>query len=196
MTPTKMLEQPTAEIRSSDGSRAVLRRDSGAEVLETRDARGRLVFEFHPATGRAVVHIPGSLEVQSEGEIRFRGRSIALEAERNVAITSEGAAIRLDHALAIEAGQTRIDSGEIALHAGLVQAETREVRFQAERLEQTIGRALLTARELLQRVHGLVHTRAGRVRTQTRADFTLQAKTANLVAGGEFRVQGETIHLG
>jgi len=194
-----MLEQlkEIEEIKSSDGSRLALRTDEGGEVLETRDPRGRLIFEYHPATGRAVVHVPGALDVQAEGGIRFKGRTIALEADREVEVSSADSRLRVNpDSMTLESGSVALGAKEITVTGGRARADIREVHLRAEKMEQAVGRVILAARELIERVEGAIHTRAGRFKLQSRRDVTIQAKTANLVAKDDFRVQGETIHLG
>ena len=185
------------EIRAADGSRVAVRSDAGAEILETIDSRGRLIFEFHPATGRAVLHVPGALDVEAEGAIRLKGKTITLDAEHEMSLSSADSRLQMNpDAMRLDSGEIAFCAKEMKARADRGQAEIREIRFRAERLEQSIGRVILVARELLQRVEGLIHTRAGRVRIQSRRDVTIQTRTANLVAKDDFRVQGETIHLG
>lgn len=185
------------EIRTSNGSRAALRDNNGDEVLETRDNLGRLIFEFHPATGKAIVCVPAALEIRAAGEIRFRGRAIELESERDVRIRTPETELHAGiDSLSVKTPSLRVASEDLTIQGGRVQAETRDVRFRADRLEQVVGRAVLVARDVFHRVEGLFHTRARRARTQVRQDFTVQARTGNLVAREDFRIQGETIHLG
>lgn len=132
----------TTELKASDGSSVAIRED---DVLETRDSRGRLLFEYDPATGRAVVHVAGELELAA-------GRKITLR------------------------------SPEIHLIAG--------------KFEQTVGRLFLWAQSAYERIEGLWHARAGRVRTEAESSYLLQTKRANLVSKGDLRLQGESINLG
>ena len=189
------LEQ--SELKTSDGSRAVLRKGSGDDVLETRDRRGRLVFEFHPATGRAILHVPSSLEIEAAGAVCIRGRSVSIEAKEAAMLSTPDAGLRLNRdSASLKASSIRTESDDAVFCAALLQAEGKEIRFTGGRLELAFNRVVVAARDVVQRIENLLHTRAGRVRMVSRMDATIQARTANLVAKSDFRVQGETIHLG
>ena len=185
------------EIRARDGSRVALRREAAGDVLETRDRAGRLVFEFHPATGRAVVHVPGALEVRAGDSIRFHGASIDIEADAELRLRSGTSAVTLaPGSAALQAERLGLEAEAVRLTAARVSATVGEARVRADLLDHAVGRALLWAREVVQRVDGLLSLHAGRVRARADGDYTVQARAANLTAREDFRVQGETIHLG
>jgi len=78
------------ELRAEDGSAVSIRPAPEGEILETRDSRGRLLFEYEPATGRGIVHCAGDLRFQSEGTVEFAAkRGIRIETPKLSAQVSE-----------------------------------------------------------------------------------------------------------
>ena len=95
-------------------------------------------------------------------------------------------------------GQERVDisAPELNVGADRITASAREVRTTWGKLEQVVGRLIVWAKESYQRVDGLLHSRAGRIRTESRGAYLLQANSARVHAKEEVRIQGETINLG
>lgn len=148
------------ELRSEDGSSVAIRPGPEGEILETRDRRGRLLFEYDPATGRAVVHCAGDLRLHSEGVVEIRG----------------------DRAVRIETPS--------------FEARADEARLSWGKLEEVVGRLFRFARNAYLRVESLLHTRAGRIRTEAESSYLQQAETVIVQAREDVRVQGRSINLG
>ena len=155
---TQALVDP--ELRSEDGSRVSIRSGPEGEILETRDRRGRLVFEYDPSSGRAVVHCAGDLRLHSQGTVEIEG-------ERGIRIETPSFEVRAD-----------------------------EARLTWGKLEEVVGRLFRFARDAYVRVESLLHTRAGRIRTEAERSHLLQAENVNVQAREDVRVQGRSINLG
>jgi hypothetical protein len=119
-----------AELRAADGSAAVLARTAGgAEVLRVSDRRGRLLFEYHPAERRAVVHAPdGDLDLEAAGRVRVRAGAIELEAA---------------DLLGVRARRAELTFGRLIERAREVYREAEEVaETRAGRLRFLAGKTL------------------------------------------------------
>ncbi|GEM_PF-6197161 len=171
-------ELTETELRSRDGSSVAIRED----VLETRDSRGRLVFQYDPRTGRGVVHFPGGVEISSSKSLRLSSAEmVEIAAGRGIVIDSRCVRARV--------GEADFEGGRVAARAG-------EAKFVWGKLDQSVGRLVQTVRNLYQRIEALWHVRAGRVRTESQGSYLLQAEDARVQAKGDVRIQGESINLG
>src|SRR3954471_8076954 len=96
-------------LRARDGSAAVLEHAGGAEVLRVSDGRGRLLFEYHPAEGRAVVYAPdGDLDVEAGGRVRLRAGAIELHATDALGVSARRAEVTLDDGRLVARATTAI----------------------------------------------------------------------------------------
>ncbi len=84
----------------------------------------------------------------------------------------------------------------IEISAPRLSASAQEARATWGKLEHVVGRMVLWARDAYQRVEGLFHSRAGRIRTESRGAYLLQSESARIHAKEEVRIQGETVNLG
>lgn len=180
----------TLELPRKDGVAADLpgRCD---EPIEARDARGEVVFRYDPATRRAVMILPGAglsitctdgvLELHAPRGIRLRTEgTVQVEAREGVKLEGERIEARVETA---------------ALQAASVSARASVARFAWGKLELSAGRLFEWAGAVYRRVDGLLHTRAGRIRTQSKGAALLQADTARIQAKNEVRIDGSSVHL-
>ncbi|HZE96191.1 MAG TPA: DUF3540 domain-containing protein [Planctomycetota bacterium] len=182
------------ELSSTGGARVGIRPTPAGEILETRDSRGQLVFEFNAASGRAVLHFGGSgLRLQA-----VDGR-VEIVSESTIAIRSEGG-IELEGArgvrLACGPHAATVTPEGIDVDAAAARVRVDDARVSCGKLEQKVDRVLLWAKDVYHRIEGLLHTRAGRVRTEAERDHLVQAERARLQAEGDVHVQGRTVNLG
>jgi hypothetical protein len=168
-----------AELGSKDGSAVAIRPGTEGEILETGDRRGRLVFEYEPGAGRAVLHLGPGVRLEARG-----GRA-ELVCERGLSIRS-GGALELEGAAGV-----RVNSpgGPLEVRAG-------EAKVSVGKLDAAIGRVVGWAKEVYQRVEGLWHLRSGRTRVQASGDFLVQSDRARVQASGDVHLQGRTVNLG
>jgi hypothetical protein len=189
---TRTLTPP--EIVAADGSSVRLRTGAVGEILETKDARGRVLFEYDAGTGRAVVRFPGTgLEIQA-----VDGR-VELVCENGLTIRSGGKveiASPSGVTLASEQSTLSLDPERIA--AGAVAADVRvgDAKLACGKLEQSLGRVISWSKAVYQRVEELLHVRAGRMRTEAEGQHLVQADRARIHAEGDVHVQGRSINLG
>lgn len=182
------------ELSAADGSAVSVRPGSAGETLETRDRSGQLLFEYQPATGRAVVHLPGlGLEFRS-----VDGR-LELVCDRPLTIRSEASVeIQGDRGASLSCGPSavRVDPEGLALEAPLARVRADEAKIACGKVEQSLGRVITWAKQVYQRVEELLHLRAGRIRTEAEHGHLIQAAQARVQAEGDVHVQGRTINLG
>lgn len=182
-------EELKEELRATDGSRVAIRK---GEILETRDSRGRLLFEYDSATGHGVLYFPGmalrigaqdgKVEVASTRGLRLRSaEELEIVGERGVRIESPELLARV--------GATKFEGDRI-------EATATEARFSYGKLEQVVGRFFQFARDMYQRVESLLHIRAGRVRTEAGSSYHVQAERVRVQAKEDVQVQGNEINLG
>jgi hypothetical protein len=182
------------EIVAADGSSVGLRPGAVGEVLETKDARGRVLFEYDPASNRAVVRFPGTgLEIQAvDGRVELvcengltirSGGTVEIASERGVKLASEKST------LSVEPERVSTESAAAEVRVG-------EAKVACGKLEQTIGRVISWVKASYQRVEELLHVRAGRIRTETAGQHLVQADQARIQAEGDVHLQGRSINLG
>lgn len=158
-------------LQTEDGSAVAIREN---RILETRDAKGRLLFEYDVVTGSAVVHLAGAL--------RVRAGEVDIEARRGVRIAS---------------GESEVTLSPVGIEgtAPRVSAKAQDARFAWGSVEHLVGRLRVWARSVYERVEGLFHTRAERVRVEA-DDHLVQAGSATVVAQDDVRIDGKSINLG
>ena len=185
---------PGTELTAADGSSVVLRPASQGDILETRDPRGRILFEYDSSSGRAVVHFPGSeFEIQSsDGRVELvcktgltirSGGTVRIESEREVRMVSGASGFA-------------VDPERVSLEAPAADARVGEARVACGKLEQSFGRVIGWAKVVYQRIEDLMHVRAGRIRTEADKGHLVQAERARVQADGDVHIQGRTINLG
>ncbi len=177
-------------------------------VVEVRDVSGRTVFEFDPATGKAVIHLPGAalhigvvdgfLDIACDRDIRIRSRgTVEIAGKEGVRLAGGDGKFALDRSgAALEAPSVKAQVGEAEVDAVQISAKAKEARVECGKLEQVVGRWFQFGEEVYQRVEGFLHTRAGRIRTESAGVYLVQADRARLLAREEVQIQGESIRLG
>jgi hypothetical protein len=171
------------ELRARDGSGAALARSAaGAEVLRVSDARGRVLFEYHPEERRAVVYAPdGDLDLEAGGRLRLRAPAIELTAGDELRVGAARAEVTLD---------------EGRLVARATAAVVKRATQTFETLETGVGRLVERAREAYRQADDLAETRAGRLRVVAEKTLHLLAERALIKAREDVKVKGDKIHVG
>lgn len=168
------------------------------EILELRDSDGRLILEYDTREGKAIVYLPqaqlqvrsveGKVEFASEQGMKFTTREmLELEAERGV---------RVSGPLDLRCPKAEARVGELNWQGERITARAGDVRVAWGRLEQVVGRLLTFAKSVYERVEGLLHSRAGRVRAESKGAYLIQGNHAEIAAEDDVKIQGKTIHLG
>lgn len=168
------------------------------EILELRDSDGRPILEYDRREGKAIVYLPqarlqvrssdGTVEISSDRPIRISTpETLELDAARGVRVTGP---------LDLRCPKVEARVGELNWQGERITARAGDVRVTWGRLEQVVGRFLAFAKTVYERVEGLLHTRAGRVRAESKGAYLVQADHAAIAAQDDVKIQGKTINLG
>ncbi|MBX3274194.1 MAG: DUF3540 domain-containing protein [Sandaracinaceae bacterium] len=193
--------------------------DEDDEPVQVRDRRGRLLFEYDPATDRAVLHAPdGDLELSvPDGALRMSARDgVTLETDGHLALRGGRGAVLEAAKAQGPAARVALQPGELTLVASVLTAAadraellaTRvgvkahqldshvdRVRTVAKVLDVRAGRIVERAKDVYREVERLSQTRAGRLRLVAKATAQLVGENTLLKARDRMKVKGERIHL-
>lgn len=196
-----------------------------ASVVEVRDRRGELLFEYDPETERAVLHVPeGDLELSVDrGALRFRARDgVSVETTGELAMQAAGVKVR-GQRIELESSRGEASSARVALQPGeltlvgtvltaaadraeflaskigvkahQLESHVDRVRSVAKVLDVRAGRIVERAKDVYREVSGLSQTRAGRLRLVAAKAAQLVGENTLLKARDRMKVKGERIHL-
>lgn len=170
------------ELRAQDGASALLRDDG--EILELRDPQGRLIIEYDTRESRAIFYFPeAQLRVRSaDGKVEF-------SSDQGMKFATKGA-------LELEAKRLDARIGETDFRGERIVARATEVRVAWGKLEQVVGRLFTFAKNVYERVEGLLHSRAGRVRAESKGSYLVQAERVTVAAQDDVKLQGKVINVG
>jgi hypothetical protein len=199
--------ETTARIETGNGCAAALRPRPSGGLIEVRDAAGRLVFEYDSVTGHGTLHLPGT-----DLRLALAGGAVELSTASNLRLRSEGAVEIAGRRVRLAADGNKLELApeRVELRANALRAQVHRTSFQGRRIrvraqdlyltlgrvQRVLGRVVEWATAIYPRVEGLWHTRADRVRTEAERGILLQGETADVVARGDVRVQGDSINLG
>ncbi len=183
------------QLQAKDGSSAALK---GEEILELRDPAGRLIVEYDTRQGKAILYLPqaqlqvrsvgGKVEFASDQAMKFTTReTLELEAERGVLVNGP---------LDLRCPRVEAHVDDLDWRGDRITARAGEVQVAWGRLEQVAGRVLTFAKSVYERVEGLLHSRAGRVRSESKGAYLVQADHAEIAAQDDVKIHGKTINLG
>jgi hypothetical protein len=161
------------------------------------------------AMGASATRARGRVKESEGGERRGKARADGERARTPSGATAEADGERLvvrDARGAIvvvydaERGTAEIvaPAGDLILSApaGKIAMRAAEVVCDAGRYELNAERVLVRARDVYREIEGLVHTRAGRVRTHASEAFQVFAKRLNMAAEEDASVDGKRVLLG
>lgn len=176
--------------------------DDGADAREVRDARGRLLFRYDPASGRAELHVPaGDLDLHvAEGALGLRARDgVRVEAGDGAARTTVGVApgelTLAGRTLTAVAERADLALERAALRARDVETHVDRARHVARVVETRVTRLVERLRDAYREVEGVQQTRAGRLRLAAEKSASLVAQRVLWKARDRMKLQGERIHL-
>lgn len=205
-------------VRASDGTSAALETEDGREVLRVRDADGGLLLEHRPHEGRTVIHAPGDLAFEAEGDLDLRAAgAVRVRAGTDLDLEGRGdvrlAATDLDGSPASElemrGGRTSLDTRRLGARVGRADAQLDEanvvvgtLRTVAKRVKQELGVIETQAERIVERTkeswretEGLSQTRAGRLRLVAAGALQAIGETALVKAREGVKIKGEKIYL-
>ena len=202
------------EAAGESSDRAVARAVSrnGSRLLEVRDKRGDLIFEYDPDQDCSRVLVNTSdLEVNApEGDIRFSaGGRIQMNGsklELGASSTSGMGRSRLNLGpystrlqsmnLDVQTGKGKFDVTEADYSGKRLVSRVSRARLEWGRLESFVDALIQKARTSFTTVEELSQTKAGRMRTLVAGAFRMTAERAKLKTKKSFDIDGERINLG
>lgn len=209
---------PERRLELAGGASVRVEDDGAVERLRLFSADDRLLLEYDTATGRLALNAPsGDLTLTSaEGDIvldaaravRVSGHSVEATARSHVHLGASGGAarslLRLDPAtlrmasphLGVTSRSGTVHLEECRYRSGRTAARVDHLQVVADRIERVVGQLHETVERAYTRVKELLEVRARRVRTLVQRSWQVSAKRAFLRSKDEFKVKGETIHLG
>jgi hypothetical protein len=213
--------QSNARVVARDGSSALRVVDGEDERLQIQDRQGRLLFEYRPQSGTAVVSVPeGDLQIRAPGGNidLVSGRALRLSAVgplsmtsvRDLSLTAGGGRRGEGSTLRLAPDDAALTAERLSLRAALGDMVIGRARYRGEQFDANVSRAKLVlgkleclaervvtqARSLYQRVEHLHHTSAGRVRTLVQGTFDVRSRRLRLKCTEIAKIDGREIHFG
>ena len=214
-----------------DGESSIARSASGAtasvsstapshETLEIHSARGELLFEYEPQSGKARVHVPvgdlefvapnGSIAFHSGRDIRFGASAISLLSRWGACLGIFGADGKVRSAITLEPESVKVKTPELNAEADHANLEISQTHLSGESLTARVGifhllchRFEMLTETLIEKAKNayrsaeqLSQTQAGRLRTIVRDLCYVKARKAIFKADEDFKVDGDKIHIG
>lgn len=171
-------------IASKDGSSAEIREADGRELIRISDSAGHLLFEYAPATGRAVLSVPvgnlvlaaprGDVEIEAGGSVRMVGK-------RDLTFSGERGSFAF---------------GETTLSTLKLSATIESARAVFGRAETIATQIVQRAKRVFRRVEDVDELTAGRSRSIIAGTYSLKSERAVLHADDDVKIDGKRIHLG
>jgi hypothetical protein len=192
----------------ADHNEALSRTLEGRQLVEARDERHRLLLRFDPVSKTATIYfheaelqvrsVGACIEISSQKAIRIRSaETIEIAGQQGVSL------IGVDSRLAVNpesvdctTNSFRANVSRLDFVGSTLTARADDVKLTWGRCERIVGRAFEYARHAYHRVEVLLHTRAGRIRTEAVGAHLMRAGTTRIQATEDVRIQGQSINLG
>ena len=176
-------KMPSKGLRLKNGASARILKSSQSETLQITSPTGGVLFEYDAESGRSRVMVPsGDLEfVVPQGAIHF-------SAKKGIHMKSPE--------FNLAAGKGRFYLGECDFLAKRFLGRIARSKLILGRLESVAGDVIQRVRNVFSTVAGLSQLRAGRMRTLVESTVHLKAAKVYQKAEGDFKINGEKIHLG
>jgi uncharacterized protein (DUF2345 family) len=167
-----------------------------------------MLFQFDPSERSAVVLLPalrlklrcteGRIELTSTKDIRLHSHgTVEIAGDRGVRLAGAGSTLDVnpDHVqLSTRRLQAKVDA--TCFEGEHIRARAQSVHVTWGKFQRVAHRVLEYSRHVYQRVESLLHTRAGRVRSEAEDAVLIQAKEMQIQAQEDVRIQGKSIKLG
>jgi hypothetical protein len=142
--------------------------------------------------------VDGVIEITSAHPIRIRsGRMVEIAGDTGSTLSSLATALELTPvSMNLRAEELRGRVTRTDFIGRSINAKAEQVKVTWGKCERVVGRAFDYARHAYSRVEVLLHTRAGRIRTEANGSYLVQAETARIQAKEDVRIQGTSINLG
>lgn len=201
-------------------SAAIVERD-GEQCIEVRDSLQRLLFEYHPQSGKGSLTMPqGDLALHApQGNIDLvAGRGIRCTSKDTISLTSaravEIAARRADgsgeSALTLERGLARLrgkrlevagEQADIAIDEAAYQGRrlaltVDNVRMVMDKVERVAVRVIERAHDVYRYVQNLDLHKSRRARVLVEDSYHVHSERTVIKARKDVKIKGDKIHLG
>jgi len=179
----------------------------GIETIEIRDNLGRPRARFDLLSNSADLYAAdselrfrvtdGKLEVACSAGIRFvTPKVMEFVAGEGVRIAAGTTSCQIMPAGVKLAGEdVTVVANSVNLSGATLKARLERITLTVGKLEQFADRIFQHARHSYQRIEMLLHTRAGRIRTEAAESHLLEAESLRVVAEEEVRIQANSINL-
>ncbi len=200
-------------IRTSDGAGARLLQREEEQVIVVHDPDGAILFEYDPARGRSVVHVPqGDLQLNApEGNIDLNaGKGIRCTGAEEIHLSAKGRdrlpdqCLRVDgegahfgvHTMDVAAGKGDFRIGRTSFHGKHFTSSVDRARMSFDRFEIAARRFMQRSEQYFHWVRQLCQVQAGRMRTLVFGAHHVQSRRTTLVAEEDVHIDGKKINLG
>jgi hypothetical protein len=204
-----------------DGTRALINRANGDEIIQVRDAADQLIFEYRPAEGKGTISMAtGDLALKAPtGDIVLEaGRGIRCQAGTDIELTgastvkvaagteSNPLSTRLN--LTTRTAALTASRLELTAKRGVMRIATAEyfgvalnstierVHSVVEKFESVAERIIQRVKDSYRHVDGLDQTKARRVRTLVKDAHYTKAGQVYVLADDDVKIDGNKIRLG
>lgn len=210
--PVRRHDEPVALTTVSDGTRVSMHGAQGAEVLEVRDAQGRLLFEHRAAERRSVVHVPkgslelrvdeGDLDLVAAGRVRVRGGlGVEVESELGVSLSAprpaeneEKSPENLQAKSEVLASRVDVTPSGVRAQGPVLDTRARRATLAADDAGVVLKK-LTSAIERATHAVGVLETRAGRIVERAKSTYRDVRDLAQTRAGRIRWVADATVHV-
>lgn len=207
-------------VETSCGASARKVEREGREQLEVYDSQDQLMFRFDPLTGGATLNVPkgnlslnceqGDIELNAAGAVRTSCRDFDVLATKRVSIALVEGVKKCLSRLLFRGGSIETKSSDVCIRAKNTKIESQETSIRGHRYDvksdaikmkstrQAIETDVLEESSIrrMQKTESVSEIKAGRVRTIVSGLLQYRAKKAMMSAEGDYKINGEKIHLG
>ncbi len=175
--------------------------------IKLQDRNGQPVLDYDTDSGEAVLHLPeatlrirsveGKIELTSNRDISLQStQTIEIKGKRGLRLEGEGSRLQLQKKSEITAPSLKAGISKLSFEGEELSGKAKEATFSWGRVHQTVTRFVQFAKSAYTRVETVLHTRAGRVRTEAEGSLQLHAEEARVLAKRDVHVNGRSINLG
>jgi len=214
------VEDPSREIRLTDGSRVCVDRSADEESLKLYSRNHELLVDYRSGTGTMTIKAAagdmafsapnGSIAFHSGKDIDLKARHVAVSADTDLRIGVQDFNGSQGPALSMRNRKMELTASVLDLSAQRAQLFLQETRIAGKKLLGRIGNVQMVARKIesaadtvmakarnvYRSVSELSQLKAGRQRTLVEKTSQMKAQKTIMKSETDFKVKAEKIHLG
>lgn len=208
-------------IVTREGATAHLAAQDKGQAIQVRDAQNRLLFSYHPQSGKCVLSVAagdlvlqapqGNIDLLSGKNIRFQGpQQVTVMAGQSITLATPAATGRLKSSFRLGPQNLDLSSQDLRLTArqadflvgrGRYRGRTfsatlQSARLIADKLETMAARMVQRAKDLYSYVQDLSQLKAGRRRVLVKNSYHLKSRRGYIKTEEEIKIDGSKIDLG